>query len=209
LPLALGAVVLIAVVWGGIRLFGGDPSSQPAAEVASASPDASRGEQSTASSGLPSQRAPGAAESHANDDSRAAAGAQTPANAKSATGAKLPTNARASLNGKLASKTPLPAGAATAHSAGIQEVLPDVPPRARRTIRGNVKVSVRVIVEQDGSVFAALAEHRGPSRYFERLAIDAAKQWTFPPAESADQRLMLVKFAFNREGTTAEAVAVN
>ncbi len=60
-------------------------------------------------------------------------------------------------------------------------MLPEVPQRARRTIRGNVKVSVRVIVEQDGTVFAALAEQRGPSRYFERLAIDAAKQWTFRP----------------------------
>jgi hypothetical protein len=67
-------------------------------------------------------------------------------------------------------------------------------------------VSVRVIVEQDGTVFAALTERRGPSRYFERLAIDAAKKWTFPPTDSDAQRLMLVKFAFSRDNTTAEAV---
>jgi hypothetical protein len=65
---------------------------------------------------------------------------------------------------------------------------------------------VRVIVEQDGTVFAALAEQRGPSRYFERLAIDAAKKWTFPPADSDVQRFMLVKFDFTRDGTTADAV---
>jgi hypothetical protein len=70
-------------------------------------------------------------------------------------------------------------------------------------------VSVRVLVEQDGTVFAALTEQRGPSRYFERLAIEAAKQWTFPPADHPDQRLILVKFAFNREGTSADAVALN
>jgi len=88
-------------------------------------------------------------------------------------------------------------------------VLPDVPPRAKRTIRGHVRVSVRVIVEQDGAVFAALAEQRGPSRYFERLAIDAAKKWTFPAAEAPAQRLMLVKFDFTRDGTTAQAVTLN
>jgi TonB family protein len=99
-----------------------------------------------------------------------------------------------------------PAAAANASSAGVTEVLPDVPQRARRTIRGTVRVSVRVIVEQDGTVFAALTEKRGPSRYFERLAIEAAKQWTFPPTDASDQRLMLVKFAFRRDGTSADAV---
>jgi TonB family protein len=90
-------------------------------------------------------------------------------------------------------------------SVAVQEVLPDVPQRARRTIRGHVRVSVRVIVEQDGTVFAALAEQRGPSRYFERHAIDAAKKWTFTPSDDDAQRLMLVKFDFTREGTTADA----
>lgn len=67
---------------------------------------------------------------------------------------------------------------------------------------------MRVIVEQDGTVFAALAEQRGPSRYFERLAVEAAKKWTFPAAETSAQRLMLVKFDFTRDGTTADAAAV-
>jgi TonB family protein len=66
-------------------------------------------------------------------------------------------------------------------------------------------VSVRVIVDKDGSVFAALTEVRGPSRYFERLALDAAKKWTFTPADSDAQRLMLVRFDFGRQGATARA----
>jgi TonB family protein len=96
--------------------------------------------------------------------------------------------------------------ATTPLSAGVHEVIPDVPQRARQTIHGTVRVSIRVLVEQDGTVFAALTENRGPSRYFERLAIEAAKQWTFPPADTTDQRLMLVKFGFTRDGTSAEAV---
>jgi TonB family protein len=87
----------------------------------------------------------------------------------------------------------------------LHEVMPDVPQRASRTIRGTIRVSVRVIVDQDGSVFAALIDDPGPSRYFERLAVDAAKQWTFPPAADKAQRLVLVRFAFTRDGTTARA----
>jgi TonB family protein len=85
-------------------------------------------------------------------------------------------------------------------------VIPEIPRGARLTIRGVVRVSVRVIVEQDGTVFAALAEDPGPSRYFERLAVDAAKQWTFPPADTEAQRIVLVRFAFSRDGATARAV---
>jgi TonB family protein len=90
----------------------------------------------------------------------------------------------------------------------LERVLPDVPASASRTIRGSVRVSVRVIVEQDGTVFAALAENPGPSRYFERLAIEAAKRWTFVPSQGEDQRLMLIRFVFTRDGTAAHATAL-
>src|SRR5262249_35738779 len=45
-------------------------------------------------------------------------------------------------------------GVATSPS-GLHEEIPDVPWSARRTIRGHIRVWVRVIVAQDGSVFAA------------------------------------------------------
>lgn len=87
----------------------------------------------------------------------------------------------------------------------INEVLPDVPRSALETIRGTVRVSVRVTIDKAGTVIAATADDRGPSRYFERLALEASKQWTFTPAHSAEQRVMLVKFAFTRAGATAQA----
>jgi TonB family protein len=92
-------------------------------------------------------------------------------------------------------------------SAGaINEVMPDVPRRARQTIRGHVKVSVRLIVDQDGSVFAALVDDAGPSKYFSRLAIEAAKKWAFAPVDTDGQRLVQVRFDFTRDGTTAQAI---
>jgi TonB family protein len=66
-------------------------------------------------------------------------------------------------------------------------------------------VSVRVIVDQEGTVLAATADDPGPSRYFERLAIEASKKWTFAPTDSEAQRIVRVRFNFTRAGTTARA----
>jgi outer membrane biosynthesis protein TonB len=91
----------------------------------------------------------------------------------------------------------------------IDEVIPDVSPGARRTIRGHVKVWVRVIVDQSGAVSAAALDRTGPSQYFQRLAIEAAKQWTFPPADTPSRRLMQVRFDFSRDGTSGRAVTLH
>jgi TonB family protein len=87
----------------------------------------------------------------------------------------------------------------------ISKVIPDVPRSARETIRGTVRVSVRVIVDREGTVLAATAADPGPSRYFEGLAIQASRKWTFAPTDSEEQRIMLVRYNFTRAGTTARA----
>lgn len=87
----------------------------------------------------------------------------------------------------------------------INPVIPDVPQSALDTIRGTVRVAVRVTIDKQGAVIQAVAEDRGPSRYFERLAVKASKQWTFTPSQSEEQRAMLVRFNFTRAGATAEA----
>jgi len=91
----------------------------------------------------------------------------------------------------------------------LHEVIPDVSPTARRTIHGHIKVWVRVVVEADGSVFAAVADRAGPSHYFQRLAVEAAKKWTFAPTEGSARRIMQVQFDFSRDGTTARARPVS
>jgi hypothetical protein len=88
------------------------------------------------------------------------------------------------------------------------EEIPDVPWGARRTIRGHIKVWVRVIVDQNGSVFAADTDRTGPSGYFQRVAIEAAKKWTFPPVDTPARRMMQVRFDFTRDGTTGRAVTL-
>jgi hypothetical protein len=70
-------------------------------------------------------------------------------------------------------------------------------------------VWVRVIVDQSGAVSAAALDRTGPSQYFQRLAIEAAKQWTFPPVDTPSRRLMQVRFDFSRDGTTGRAVTLH
>src|SRR5665213_2063545 len=96
---------------------------------------------------------------------------------------------------------------ATSASA-LHEVIPEVPQGARQTISGHIKVWVRVIVDQDGSVFAATADRIGPSRYFQRLAIEAARKWTFPPIDTQSRRLIQIRFDFSRDGTTGSSVTL-
>ena len=86
----------------------------------------------------------------------------------------------------------------------INEVLPNPSRSALQTIRGTVKVTVRVTIDQQGTVIAASPEDPGPSRYFERLSVDAAKRWTFT-ASGEPQRTMLLRFHFTRDGTTARS----
>jgi TonB family protein len=118
---------------------------------------------------------------------------------------------------ELGTSTVEPLGTATVEAdesaSPIKEVIPDVPLSARQTNRGTVRVSVRVLVDQEGTVIATTPDDPGPSRYFERLALEASKNWRFAPVEAPvdapmdaeAQRLMLLHFHFTREGTTARA----
>jgi len=99
--------------------------------------------------------------------------------------------------------------AAVATFSALHEVTPDVSPGARRTIRGHINVWIRVTVDQKGSVSDAIADRPGPSGYFERIAMEAARKWTFPPADSPSRRLIQIRFDFSRDGTTQRAVAVH
>jgi TonB family protein len=132
----------------------------------------------------------------------AASPGQAPGSPSSAT-----TRAGASAPTALAAKRAR--GDAAGPVAAIHEESPDVSPSARRSIRGHIKVSVRVTVDQAGSVSAAVADRAGPSKYFERIAIDAAKKWTFPPLDGPSQRVMQIRFDFSRDATTQRAVSLH
>jgi TonB family protein len=65
----------------------------------------------------------------------------------------------------------------------LDQVLPDVSAKARATIHGKVRVSVKVHVDEAGGVSGAEFDSPGPSKFFADLALQAARKWAFTPPE--------------------------
>ena len=82
----------------------------------------------------------------------------------------------------------------------LNEILPDVSQKARDTIRGRVRVSVKVHVDSSGDLAGAELASPGPSRYFADLALQAARRWEFAPAKVAGSTVStdwIVRFEFS------------
>jgi len=101
--------------------------------------------------------------------------------------------------------SPPPVKAEPASSAVLHEVTPEVPDKIRQDIQGRIYVTVRVLVDPSGAVTGALIENPGPSKYFARLADNAAREWQFVPADDDSVRVWLVTFLFTRDGVTTRA----
>jgi TonB family protein len=97
----------------------------------------------------------------------------------------------------------------TANPDVVNQVLPDVPQNARDTIRGTVRINVKVTVDSSGGVQEIALDEPGPSTYFANLAVRAARQWKFKPLavnrEDAPREWILW-FAFSADDTKAVAV---
>jgi len=107
----------------------------------------------------------------------------------------------AALHGDAVAKT-----SAGARQPGevLDHVVPDVPQKARDTIQGTVRVSIKVHVDRLGNVDEADFAARGPSKYFAELALDAARRWQFAPAKAGDQSVpsdWILRFEFSRTDT--------
>jgi TonB family protein len=93
-----------------------------------------------------------------------------------------------------------------AKGAVVQRVMPEVPERASRTIHGQFSVRIRVTVDALGNVSNATLVSPGPSKYFANLALQAARQWKFKPAQAGGQPVpnaWIVRFGFRQTGTDA------
>jgi len=90
----------------------------------------------------------------------------------------------------------------------VRQVMPQVSPSARRTIQGTIKVRVRVDVDAEGNVTKTKLELSGPSKYFSRVAMEAAREWKFVPARADESgpREWKLQFAFSRAKTGVSAV---
>jgi TonB family protein len=103
-------------------------------------------------------------------------------------------------------------GAAAQKGAVERRVMPDVLESANRTIRGKIVVRIRLDVNANGDVSDAQFDARGSSRYFSRKALDAARKWTFKPAQvngRAASSVWVLRFEFRRSGPDVTAKEVS
>ena len=90
----------------------------------------------------------------------------------------------------------------------LQRVAPRVSPSARRTISGMIRVRLRLNVDPNGNVTEASLQSAGPSKYFARVAEEAAREWKFKPAMVNGQAVPSkwnLNFGFSRRSTEAGA----
>lgn len=104
---------------------------------------------------------------------------------------------------KAAQEGPAPVGM-TAKGGVAERTMPVVASFARATIHGTVSVAVRVHVDANGQVTDAALTSAGPSKYFARVALEAARGWKFKPAAVASA--WTLHFKFRRDGDEASAV---
>jgi TonB family protein len=104
---------------------------------------------------------------------------------------------------------PPPSAAVLARGEVLNRVLPDVLRSASATITGTVRVRVRVKVDPSGNVTDAQFDWPGPSRYFARLSMAAAREWKFRPPDVNSKRVpseWIIRFDYTNTATTATAV---
>ena len=101
---------------------------------------------------------------------------------------------------------PKSSSASPTHGEALEQVLPDVSEKARSTIQGKVRVTVRVHVEPGGNVSQAELDSPGPSKYFADLALQSARRWEFTAPEVNGHSVpseWLIRFEFSQSGTQA------
>jgi TonB family protein len=166
-------VIILVAVWGGSRLFHGQPKPPQSPET-------------LAQASSPPSVSPASSDHEPPVDA-------SPKRAEAESVSPRPMHQRRQSS-------------AAASSSAVHQEIPNVPRSARETIHGHVKVGVRVSVDRSGRVVRESLDSPGPSRYFNRLASEAARKWKFAPADDQVSREWLLRFEFGRDGTTVHAV---
>lgn len=231
-PALVALLVVGGVVWGGSRLLRGHAKPEQTAEAvapetnvapgdASAPPPGAQASEATPSKAVPSEAAPAEAaspEAAAPPPSVAAGAPHAQAAPPSQPPVSAPTvpasSGKSARSNSRPPSSPSPRVAATSRgqtsaagsSNAVHEEIPTVPLSARATIRGHVRVGVRVTVDNTGRVVRDRLDNPGPSKYFNRVASEAARKWRFAAADDRGSREWLLRFEFGRDGTVVHAV---
>jgi TonB family protein len=141
---------------------------------------------------------------------------QVPAKAEESAPAETTPESTATAISPTPSATPskdisTPASDAPSENGVLHEALPVVLDKARDSIRGTVRVNVKVAVDASGSVQQAELNAAGPSKYFSNIALQSAQKFKFEPAASNGGALRewILRFEFTNTGTKILAARAN
>ena len=85
---------------------------------------------------------------------------------------------------------------------------PNISSSARQTIRGVIKIAVRVNLDGSGNVIAATLASHASSQYFARAVLEAAKKWKFSPGAAQASQAWLLHFELTHTGAAAHSTAM-
>lgn len=214
-PLLIVGAVVFAVILTVPRLLTNRPEATansapgvPAAQKAAAETPATKppAEIAPAKAAVKPQQEASPAASPQTDSSPVGAAAAVPADSLKSTSEK-DASAPPSDSGAAAPMSPAPAKTAPADAAKgevLDQVLPEVPQKARDTIQGRVRVGVKVHVDAAGAVTGAELDSPGPSKYFADWALQAARKWAFTPPEVDGKSVesdWILRFVFTQTDT--------
>ena len=80
----------------------------------------------------------------------------------------------------------------------LEQVLPTVTDHTKATLKGKFMVHVRVRVDPSGKVVDTKLDLRGPSAYFAKRSVEAARQWKFRPSDAGQE--WVLRFEFEKTG---------
>jgi serine/threonine-protein kinase len=101
----------------------------------------------------------------------------------SSTPATAPTALTSVANPPRVDSTAKPGSGSVAQGEVLNQVMPEVSSGALATIRGTVRVTVKLHVDSAGNISSAEIFSPGPSKYFADQALQAAHRWDFAPAK--------------------------
>jgi TonB family protein len=170
----------------------------------SSAPSATAAKPGSTGSAAPVANTPATAEKTAPATSRTAPSVKpsvtTPAPAKSGASSEAKTSAPSNAPAA-ASRSAATSSSGT--PAVVHQAIPGVSQKARSTIRGTVRINVRVQLNPDGSVSSAALDSPAGSQFFANLALKAARDWRFAPSAISSA---LLRFDFTNTDSTAYVV---
>jgi TonB family protein len=102
-------------------------------------------------------------------------------------------------------------GQAASEGRVVARVMPQISPGALRSIRGRIRIQVKINVDGAGNVTEAHLKSPGPSKYFAARALEAARGWKFKPTLENGQPVAsqwIVQFALTRNAIDGSLVRI-